>query len=158
MKKQTSAVLVTLLSIVGSAFGLGLGDIEVKSNLNEPLDAEIQLIQLQGLTAGEVLPTLAGNDDFRRAGVERSFFLSNIQFRVKENASGEVVVTLATQQAIREPFLNFLVEINWPGGRLLKEYTILLDPPVFDTGLAVGALVVEPSSNASIFEIMFFDF
>ena len=154
MKKQTSAVLVTLLSIVGSAFGLGLGDIEVKSNLNEPLDAEIQLIQLQGLTAGEVLPTLAGNDDFRRAGVERSFFLSNIQFRVKENASGEVVVTLATQQAIREPFLNFLVEINWPGGRLLKEYTILLDPPVFDTGLAVGALVVEPSSNAATTELL----
>lgn len=149
MKKQTSAVLVTLLSIVGSAFGLGLGDIEVKSNLNEPLDAEIQLIQLQGLTAGEVLPTLAGNDDFRRAGVERSFFLSNIQFRVAENTNGDVVVALSTRQSIREPFLNFLVEINWPGGRLLKEYTILLDPPVFDTGLAVDALVVEPSSNAA---------
>ena len=154
MKKQTSAVLVTLLSIVGSAFGLGLGDIEVKSNLNEPLDAEIQLIQLQGLTAGEVLPTLAGNDDFRRAGVERSFFLSNIQFRVKESASGDVVVTLSTQQAIREPFLNFLVEINWPGGRLLKEYTILLDPPVFDTGLAVDALVVEPSSSAATTDLL----
>ena len=153
MKKQTSVVLLALLSFVGSAFGLGLGDITVSSNLNEPLVAEIQLIQLQGLTAGEVLPTLAGNDDFRRAGVERSFFLSNIQFRVKENDAGEIVVTLATRQAVREPFLNFLVEINWPGGRLLKEYTILLDPPVFDAGLALDALVVQPDQSGTATEV-----
>jgi len=153
VKKQTFVVLVALFSFVGSAFGLGLGDIDVRSNLNEPLVAEIQLIQLQGLTAGEVLPTLAGNDDFRRAGVERSFFLSNIQFRVMENDAGDVVVTLATRQAVREPFLNFLVEINWPGGRLLKEYTILLDPPVFDTGLAVDALVVQSSIAAAPTEL-----
>jgi len=149
VKKQALVVLVTLVSFIGSAFGLGLGDITVKSNLNDPLDAEIKLLQLQGLTAGEVLPTLASNDDFRRAGVERSFFLSNIQFRVKENSSGDFVVTMTTKQAVREPFLNFLVEVNWPGGRLLKEYTVLLDPPVFDTGLAVDALVVESSSNGA---------
>ncbi len=143
VKKQAFAVLVAMMSFIGSAFGLGLGDISVKSNLNDPLVAEIKLLQLQGLTAGEVLPTLASNDDFRRAGIERSFFLSNIQFRVKENESGDLVVTLTTKQAVREPFLNFLVELNWPGGRLLKEYTVLLDPPVFDTGLAVDALVVE---------------
>jgi len=147
VKKQSFVVLVTLMSIIGSAFGLGLGDIEVKSNLNDPLEAEIKLLQLQGLNAGEVLPTLASNDDFRRAGIERSFFLANIQFRVKEKESGELVVTLVTRQAVREPFLNFLVEVNWPGGRLLKEYTVLLDPPVFDTGLAVDALVVESSNT-----------
>jgi pilus assembly protein FimV len=148
VKKQALAVLILLMSFVGSSFGLGLGDINVNSNLNDPLEAEIKIIQLQGLTSGEILPTLASNDDFRRAGVERNFFLSNIQFRVKENASGEVFITLATKQAVREPFLNFLVEVNWPGGRLLKEYTILLDPPVFDTGLAVDALVVE-GANAN---------
>ena len=147
VKKQALVVLVSLVSFVGSAFGLGLGDITVKSNLNDPLVAEIKLLQLQGLSSGEVLPTLASNDDFRRAGVERSFFLSNIQFRVKENASGEFVVSMTTKQAVREPFLNFLVEVNWPGGRLLKEYTVLLDPPVFDTGLAVDALVVDSSQS-----------
>lgn len=147
LKKQAFAVLVTLMSLIGSAFGLGLGEIEVKSNLNDPLEAEIKLIQLQGLTAGEILPTLASNDDFRRAGVERSFFLSNIQFRVRENEAGDLVVHLTTRQVVREPFLNFLVEVNWPGGRLLKEYTVLLDPPVFDTGLAVDALVVDSDSS-----------
>jgi pilus assembly protein FimV len=147
VKKQAFVVLMAFMSLMGSAFGLGLGDIEVKSNLNDPLDAEIKLIQLKGLTAGEILPTLASNDDFRRAGVERSFFLSNIQFRIKENESGDLVVTLVTRQVVREPFLNFLVEVNWPGGRLLKEYTVLLDPPVFDTGLAVDALVVEQTGS-----------
>ena len=145
VKKQALVALVSLISIVSTAFGLGLGDIKVNSNLNDPLDAEIDLLQLQGLTAGEILPTLASNDDFRRAGVERSFFLSNIQFRTVENEAGDIVVRLTTKQAVREPFLNFLVEVNWPGGRLLKEYTVLLDPPVFDTGLAVNALEVDRS-------------
>lgn len=149
VKKQALAVLILLMAFAGTSFGLGLGDIKVNSNLNDPLDAEIKIIQLQGLTSGEILPTLASNDDFRRAGVERSFFLSNIQFRVKENEAGEVFITLTTKQVVREPFLNFLVEVNWPGGRLLKEYTILLDPPVFDTGLAVDALVVEGSDQAT---------
>lgn len=151
VKKQALAVLILIMSFAGSSFGLGLGDIKVNSNLNDPLEAEIKIIQLQGLTSGEILPTLASNDDFRRAGVERNFFLSNIQFRVKETSSGDVFVTLTTKQVVREPFLNFLVEVNWPGGRLLKEYTILMDPPVFDTGLAVDALVVEGlTSNTDI--------
>lgn len=152
VKKQAFVVFLTVMSFIGSAFGLGLGDIEVKSNLNDPLDAEIELIQLQGLTAGEILPTLASNDDFRRAGVERSFFLANIEFRVRENDAGDTVITLSTRQAVREPFLNFLVEVNWPGGRLLKEYTVLLDPPVFDTGLAVDALVIESTDDGTIEE------
>lgn len=146
IKKLALVVIATFTTLSSTAFGLGLGDIDVRSNLNDPLEAEINLIQLQGLTSGEILPTLASNDDFRRAGVERSFFLSNINFRVVETESGEFVIRLTTRQAVREPFLNFLVEVNWPGGRLLKEYTVLLDPPVFDTGLAVEALVVEDSS------------
>jgi pilus assembly protein FimV len=152
VKKQTIVVLVAFLSLISSAFGLGLGDIKVNSNLNDPLDAEIQLIQLQGLTSSEILPTLASSDDFKRAGIERTFFLANIQLLVKEDKSGNLVISLTTSQAVREPFLNFLVEVNWPGGRLLKEYTILLDPPVFDTGLAVDALVVEPTQSQSLNE------
>ncbi|TCS41441.1 FimV/HubP family polar landmark protein [Reinekea marinisedimentorum] len=147
VKKQTLVTLVAFMSLISSAFGLGLGEIKVNSNLNDPLAAEIQLIQLQGLSSTEILPTLASNDDFKRAGIERTFFLANIQFLVQEDKSGNLTIALSTKQAVREPFLNFLVEVNWPGGRLLKEYTILLDPPVFDTGLAVDALVVEPTQS-----------
>ncbi len=146
-KKQALTLIISALAFTSTAQALGLGDIELESHLNEPLDAEIELLQLRGLTAGEILPTLASNDAFVRAGVERNFFLSNIQFQVQENEAGELIIALSTRQPVREPFLNFLVEVNWPGGRLLKEYTLLLDPPVFDTGVVGESLVVEPAAQ-----------
>jgi len=148
-KKQALTLVISALAFTSTAQALGLGDIELESNLNEPLDAEIELLELRGLTAGEILPTLASNDAFVRAGVERNFFLSNIKFDVRENEAGELVISLSTNQPVREPFLNFLVEVNWPGGRLLKEFTLLLDPPVFDTGVVGESLVVEPAEQPS---------
>lgn len=147
-KKQALVLVISALAFTNVAQALGLGDIELNSNLNEPLDADIDLLQLRGLTAGEIIPTLASNEAFSRAGVERSFFLSNIQFSIEENEAGNLVVVLATSQPVREPFLNFLVEVNWPGGRLLKEFTVLLDPPVFDSGVVGEPLFVDPASQA----------
>lgn len=146
-KKQALVFAISALAFTNVAQALGLGDIELNSNLNEPLDADIELTQLRGLTAGEIIPTLASNDAFGRAGIERSFFLSNIQFSLEENEAGDLIIALETRQPVREPFLNFLVEVNWPGGRLLKEYTLLLDPPVFDTGVAGESLVVDPAAR-----------
>lgn len=146
-KKQALVFAISALAFTNVAQALGLGDIELNSNLNEPLDADIELTQLRGLTAGEIIPTLASNDAFVRAGIERSFFLSNIQFSLEENEAGDLIIALETRQPVREPFLNFLVEVNWPGGRLLKEYTLLLDPPVFDTGVVGESLVIDPASQ-----------
>ncbi|HET8902963.1 MAG TPA: FimV/HubP family polar landmark protein [Saccharospirillum sp.] len=146
-KKQALVFAISALAFTNVAQALGLGDIELNSNLNEPLDADIELTSLRGLTAGEIIPTLASNDAFERVGIERSFFLSNIQFTLEENDAGELFIALETSQPVREPFLNFLVEVNWPGGRLLKEYTLLLDPPVFDTGVVGESLVVDPAAQ-----------
>ncbi|WP_028669858.1 FimV/HubP family polar landmark protein [Saccharospirillum impatiens] len=146
-KKQALVFAISALAFTNVAQALGLGDIELNSNLNEPLDADIELTQLRGLTAGEIIPTLASNDAFVRAGIERSFFLSNIQFSLEENEAGDLIIVLETRQPVREPFLNFLVEVNWPGGRLLKEYTLLLDPPVFDTGVVGESLVIDPAAQ-----------
>lgn len=149
LKKQALILLLSALAWTNIAHALGMGDIELNSSLNQPLDAEIELLQLRGLTAGEILPALASNDAFRRAGVERSFFLSNIRFQVRENEAGNLVIALTTRDPVREPFLNFLVEVNWPGGRLLKEFTLLLDPPVFDTGVVGESLVVDPAATTT---------
>jgi pilus assembly protein FimV len=146
-KKQALVLVISALAFTNVAQALGLGDIELNSNLNEPLDADIELTQLRGLTAGEIIPSLASNDAFTRAGIERSFFLSNIQFSIEEDEAGNLIVALETSQAVREPFLNFLVEVNWPGGRLLKEFTLLLDPPVFDTGVVGESLVIDPAAQ-----------
>lgn len=143
-KKQALAFLAAL-TLVGGAQALGLGDIELNSNLNEPLDARIELLEPSDLSANEILPTLASRLAFEQAGIERDFFLSNIRFDVQPAANGGLVIQLSTSQAVREPFLNFLVEVNWPGGRLLKEYTLLLDPPLFDTGAQSQAPSVAPA-------------
>lgn len=147
-KKQALGFLVAALALVGGAQALGLGDIELNSNLNEPLDARIELVEPRDLSASEIIPTLASRDAFEQAGIERNFFLSNIRFDVQPTASGGLVVQLSTSGAVREPFLNFLVEVNWPGGRLLKEYTLLLDPPVFDSEGAGESDLVEPATES----------
>ncbi|GAB2189431.1 motility hub landmark protein FimV [Sessilibacter sp. MAH1] len=113
------------------ALSLGLGEIKVNSTLNQPLDAEIRLLQVRDLTDQEVLVGIASNEEFSKLGVDRSFFLNNLRFKVVlDNPSGPIVKVTSTE-IVREPFLNFLVESQWPSGRVLREYTLLLDLPVF---------------------------
>jgi pilus assembly protein FimV len=104
-----------------------MGELELKSTLNQPLQAEIELTNIDDLTEWEIKPSLASDGDFDRAGVEKIFFLADIDFEVKGNR-----IILSSDKSVTEPFLNFLVQVNWPSGRVLREYTLLLDPPVFD--------------------------
>ena len=114
-----------------SAFGLGLGGLKLDSALNQEFKAEIELTNTEGLAIEEILPNLASLGDFDRVGVERNYVLTNLRFRVIQNDSGNLVVRVTSQRPIIEPFLNFIVEVLWPNGRILREYTVLLDPPVF---------------------------
>lgn len=107
---------------------LGFGNIKLNSALNQPLDAEIELLSATPEEIKELTVSLASREAFMRAGVDRSGILSQIRFEVIKKGS-KYFVTLKTQQAIREPFLNFLLEMNWKNGRMLREYTMLLDPP-----------------------------
>ena len=150
VRKLTTLLPLIYLLSTGTAHALGLGELTLKSSLNQPLVAEIELLEEESLTPGEVLPTLAANEDFQRAGVQRLFFLSNIQFKVVEKEFSQMVIELTTRQAVKEPFLNFLVEINWPAGRLLREYTVLLDPPVYDETTIFESEVFEHSSTTSV--------
>lgn len=141
----TAATICLSATTIGTlpVAALGLGEIDTQSALNERFSAEIELLDTRGLDAGEVLASLASSDDFRRVGVERFFFLTNLQFDVTRNARGNLVINATSQQPITEPYLNFLVEVLWPSGRLLKEYTVLLDPPTFTHSAA--APVAAPS-------------
>ncbi len=123
---------------------LGMGDIELESALNQPLDAQIKLIKAGELEDWEIKPDLASSDEFQKSGIEHVFFLNNVKFEV-ERVGDDVYIKLSTNQPVVEPFLNFLVQVDWPNGRLLREYTLLLDPPVFseDEAQSVSAPVVE---------------
>lgn len=143
VRKLAVALLSLGLLSPSLANALGLGDIELKSHLSEPFHAEIKLLQVRDLTVQEVLPGLASKADFQNADVERSFFLTDLRFETIFKDDGTAVIKVTSRKPVREPFLNFLVEVHWPAGRLLREYTVLLDPPAFaEQG---GAQSVAPS-------------
>ncbi len=127
---------------------LGLGDITLHSGLNQPLSADIALVDVAGLEEGELSVSLATADEFSRAGVEQVLFLNNLKFTplLRGNRS---VIRVTSGKPVKEPFLDFVVQLNQPNGRLLREYTVLIDPldaeaidPVSDEP------VVEPQSSA----------
>lgn len=129
MKRLLANTIMVVGGITASSqlLALGLGELTLKSSLNQPLKAEIELLDIKGLTSWDIKPSLASAADFERAGVEREYFLTRIAFKVEDNR-----VVLTSREPVNEPFLNFLVELNWPSGRVLREYTVLLDPPVFE--------------------------
>jgi len=131
IRKLTFALSLLGVCFTGFVHALGLGEVTVKSSLNQPLTAEIELVNSSELGVNEILPGLATREEFLKANVDRVYFLSDIRFNVETNADGKVVVVLTTKKPVREPFLNFLVEVIWPSGRLLREYALLIDPPVF---------------------------
>jgi len=107
---------------------LGLGDITLHSALNQPLRADIALVDAAGLEEGDLSVSLATADEFSRAGIERVFFLNDLKFTpiLRGNRS---VIRVSSNKVVNEPFLNFLVQLNQPNGRVLREYTVLIDPP-----------------------------
>jgi pilus assembly protein FimV len=129
-----------------NVLALGMGDIELESALNQPLDARIKLLKASELENWEMKPNLASSDEFEKSGVEHVFFLNNLQFEI-ERSGGDVYVHVTTNQAVVEPFLNFLVQVDWPNGRLLREYTLLLDPPVFNEEPPVPVTPVQPEES-----------
>jgi len=107
---------------------LGLGEITLHSALNQPLEAEIELLQVADLSSSDLLVRLASADVFSRSGVDRLFFLNDLRFTPLLRG-GNSVIRVVSSQPVREPYLNFIVEVARPNGALLREYTLLLDPP-----------------------------
>ena len=133
MRLRTLALIISAasLALAEHVAALGLGEIKLNSALNEPLDAEIRLLQVRDLTEEEILIGLASNADFDRVGVQKTFFLTGLKFNVDLEAPSGPVVKITSRSPVREPYLNFLIESQWPSGRILREYTLLMDLPVF---------------------------
>jgi pilus assembly protein FimV len=129
-RKLSLAVALALGVTPFGANALGLGDIHLKSALNQYFNADIDLLSVDQGEIADVRVSLASIEAFRRAGLDRSFILTKLRFQPEIGASGEAVIRVSSRDPIREPFLNFLIEVNWPKGKLLREYTVLLDPPV----------------------------
>ncbi|MBA3032352.1 MAG: pilus assembly protein [Gammaproteobacteria bacterium] len=137
-----ASLLAALLTTSLSAQAAGLGKLTVYSAIGQPLNAEVALTatpeELSALSA-----RLASHDDFKRAGIEFMSALSGLRFSVAKQPDGQSVLKLTTDRPLNEPFLHFLVELNWTAGRLVREYTFLLDPPEM-LQVAKPASVVTP--------------
>ncbi|MDR6676182.1 FimV/HubP family polar landmark protein [Pseudomonas oryzihabitans] len=130
VQQLVRAIAAASALMSGAAEALSLGDIQLNSALNQPLDATINLSDLRDLGTGDLRPSLASPAEFSRAGVDRAFFLNDLKF-TPEVRNGRTVIHITSARPVREPYLNFLLEVNWPSGRIVREYTVLLDPPLY---------------------------
>lgn len=131
MRKTIISALISagILLTPLAAEAVGLGKLTVKSGLGQPFNGEIDLLSVERNEEGTMTARLASTDIFQQAKIDRNLALSSLRFAVEQKKTGEWVVKVSSQQPINDPFLDLLVEVNWPSGRLLREYTVLLDPP-----------------------------
>lgn len=129
VRKLFKSLLSLSLIAPLSAFAIGLGDVHLHSALGERLQADIDLLSVTPAEANSINVSLASQDTFDKVGLERPSILLFLKFEVEQTSSGKHHIKVTSLQPINEPFLDFLVEVNWKSGRVLREYTLLLDPP-----------------------------
>ena len=152
MRKLVITLFCITLLIPSRGNTLGLGEIELQSSLNEELKAEIALTSVGQESAETIIVKLASRKEFTRAGLDRPFILNDLKFAVKLR-NGQPYIEVTSKKAIREPFLSFLIDIDWPRGHILREFTMLLDPPVFMQATPEGTptkAVVAPQTTAPV--------
>ncbi len=130
VRKLSWLVALLALNCSMGAFALGLGDIDLHSALNQPVNADIELLSVRPQDVDSIKVILGSVEDFKHAGLERPYLLNQLRFLVVSKGKGHYRIHVSTAQPVREPFLDFLVQVSWRGGQLLREYTVLLDPPV----------------------------
>lgn len=131
LRKKAVALALSML-LPGAASALGLGALKAQSGLNQPFDGRIEILGATASDFDTLSIKLASPEAFERAGVLREAVLLSLKFALEETPAGNDVIRISTREPVREPFLNFLLELNWANGRLVREYTVLLDPPLYD--------------------------
>ena len=152
--KRSSRALVLLLALPSAAFALGLGDIRLLSPLNAPLDAEVELVDVAPDEVNTVQAQLASRETFTRYGLDWPAYLTGVQMRTVRTPDGRQMLKLKSTEAISEPFITLLVEVSWARGHLVREYTMLLDPPVYTPGKSAvaSAPVSAPATGSGVRE------
>lgn len=130
MNKPTNVFAALCLLNSASVYALGVGEIETHSALNQVLRAKIPLVSSKNEDPSNVIISIASREIFRKAGIDRPHYLTQLMFTPILGENGEITINVTSNTTIKEPFVNFILEVEWPQGRTLKEFTILLDPPI----------------------------
>ena len=152
VRKLVLAIAAASALSSGMAQALQLGEMTLKSKLNQPLAVEIELLDVGGLTASEITPSLASSQAFVDAGVDRQAFLDDLTFTPVVNPNGRSVVRVTSNKPLPDSYVRFLLQVQWPNGRLMRDYSVLLDPAKFDqpapTTAAPAPRLAAPASSA----------
>ncbi len=155
MGKQT--ITTTLLALLGLALvspgtmAAGLGRLAVQSGLGQPLRAEIEIVNLQRGEAETLSTRIAPPDAFRAAGVDYGVVVPQVRAALERRGENRYVIRLSTLNPVEEPFVDLLVELNWASGRLVRQYTFLLDPADYKGPQPIAAVppaVAAPAPEA----------
>ena len=134
------------LVISGSAWGVGLGKLDVRSALDEPFEGVIELLAVAAEDLETIKVSLGTRSDFKRAEIDRSNILDTFVFETEAVDNGESQITIRSTEVVSEPYVQFLISFEWAGGRIIREYTALLDPPEY---AAVGEVVSVADTGAA---------
>lgn len=148
VRKLVLAIAAASALSSGMAQALQLGEMTLKSKLNQPLAVEIELLDVGGLTASEITPSLASSQAFVDAGVDRQAFLNDLTFTPVVNPNGRSVVRVTSSKPLPDSYVRFLLQVQWPNGRLMRDYSVLLDPAKFDQPAPTAAPAPAPRASA----------
>ena len=141
------AGLCLALLVQGTAYAAGLGALALHSSLGQHLDAEIAITAADGIDPNKIQAYMASNEVYSQLGIVKAPVLQHLRFNVQPGSGQGPVIKLTSTQPIREPFVNFIVELSWPQGTFLREYTFLLDP-VLSHRSSLAKAIVQQSSAA----------
>ena len=129
-KKIVSCLSAAMLLLAQTpAYSAGLGKLSINSALGQPLNAEIEVIAADPTELATLQARLASTEAFRSANIEMSNALSGVKFVIDKKSDGRSVLKITSSKPINDPFLDMLIELNWASGQMVREYTLLLDPP-----------------------------
>lgn len=144
LRQITIVACIALMPFVAQA--AGVGRLNVISGLGEPLNAEIELLSTTPEELSSLTAVIASEEVYAAQGIERTFIHGSIRVEPSKKADGTPILKLTTQQAVNDPFLDMLIQVDWPTGRLLREYTALLDPPGYSATTDGSPPMAMPSS------------
>lgn len=124
------ATVAALLVCTASAYAAGLGKLTVISTLGQPFRGEIDLVSVKKDELSSLTVRMASPDAFKQADLPYTAYVSNLKLAIEKRPNGDSYVKVSSYQPLNEPFIDFLVELGWTSGRLVRAYTALVDPPI----------------------------
>lgn len=141
---RVSLFVIILMLPWTAVYAAGLGKLTLNSALGQPLNAEIDIVTTSRDEVPSLKASIATREAFAQAGINYESFFSALKISIESRTNGNPYIKVTSSQAVNEPFLNLLMELNWASGRILREYTVLLDPVAVNT-----QEIVAPDVNAA---------